>query len=109
MKFLLITGIVLLGGCATASSQSSGTLSDGSIVHTLTCEDNWDGCYLAAAKICGAQGFEELDRSADGKLTSAGELARMHSTDGSIEDFKYSESPRKEVFNRVLTFRCDSK
>ena len=55
-----------------------------------------------------ADRFEELDRVADGSVTSAGYLARMHSVEGGIENHVYSERPRDEVFSRVLTIRCKS-
>jgi hypothetical protein len=97
-----------LSACANTPAPEGSTMSDGTTAFTVACEDGWDDCYTAARKICGDADFEELDRVADGSVTSAGYLARMHSVEGGIENHVYSERPRDEVFSRVLTIRCKS-
>lgn len=81
-------------------------MSDGTPVHTIRCEANWDGCYLAADQICGNRGFEEVDRNVDSALSSAGRLERMHTIEGGIERHRYSENAQEESYNRVITIRC---
>ena len=98
--------LALIAGCVSADRHSVADLSDGSSVHTLHCRDGWTRCYQSARDICGSRGFEEVERVVDGKVTSAGRLARLHSIDGSIEDHAYSEDPRNEVFDRTVTIRC---
>ncbi len=97
----------VIAGCASADRHSVADLSDGSSVHTLHCRDGWTRCYRSAQDICGSRGFEEVERVVDGKVTSAGHLARLHSIDGSTEDFAYSEDPRNEAFERTVTIRCN--
>ena len=107
MRLLALLSLVaLLAACANSTTPTGSTMSDGTTAYTVACEDGWDGCYTAARRICGDADFEELDRVADGPVTSAGHLARLHSIEGGIENHVYSEQPRKEVFSRVLTIRC---
>ncbi len=109
MRFRIPAIFVLLaavGGCAFADRHSEAGLSDGTTAHTLHCRDGWAGCYQSAKEICGQGGFEELDRVVDGKVTSAGHLARLHSIEGGMEDHAYSEDARSEVFDRTITIRC---
>ena len=106
MKKVLLLGLLGLGGCATSADHAESVMSDGSTVHTIRCEDSWDGCYLTASKICGELGFEEVARTSDGAVSSAGRLERMHTIEGGIEDHRYSENARVEAYNRVITIRC---
>ncbi len=100
---------LLAGGCASADRHSTVGLSDGSTVHTLHCRAGWAGCYQDAKDICGSDGYEEIDRVVDGKVTSAGHLARLHSIEGGMEDHAYSENARQEVFDRTVTIRCKQR
>ncbi len=109
MDYRILIALVLtisMGGCAVADRHSVAGLSDGSTAHTLHCRDGWAGCYQSAQDICGAGGFEEVDRVVDGKVTSAGHLARLHSIEGGMEDHAYAEDARSEVFDRTVTIRC---
>ena len=98
--------VIALTACETPESKSTG-LADGSTAHSVNCVSGWDECYMIATKICGNASFTELDRAADGSVSSAGHLARRHTVDGGIDNHVYSENPREEVFQRVLTFRCN--
>lgn len=106
-SMIVVFCAIALVGCETPKSKSTD-LADGSTAHTVSCASGWDECYLLATKICGSSEFTELDRMADGSVSSAGHLARRHTVEGGIENHVYSENPREEVFNRVLTFRCNS-
>ena len=107
MLCMIIVGACITA-CASPPSPEGSALSDGTTVYTLTCEDAWQDCYTSARKICGAAGFEEIDRVQDGSITSAGHLQRMHNTEGGNEKHVYAENPRNEAFSRVLTIRCSS-
>ena len=109
MRMMLIFCLAGLTACVTDSSHSASSMTDGSVVHTVHCEDSWNGCYLTASRICGERGFEEVTRSVDGTLSSAGRLERMHSIEGDIEDHRYSENARVENYNRVITIRCGTE
>lgn len=108
MRGALFVGLLVLAGCAADSRHASSSLSDGSIIHTVRCEGNWDACYLAASRICGDPGFEEVAREVDTALSTSGRLERMHTTDGHIEQHRYSESVQEAGHNRVVTIRCNS-
>ena len=98
---------LFVAGCA--SSPPEGTaLSDGSISYTVTCEEDWSACYGAAKKVCGGNDFEELDRLADATVMSGGQLSHRSIQDGGRENQVYTDVPREEAFNRILTFRCTS-
>lgn len=106
MKLILGLCLLLLAACVKDAGHSVSSLSDGSVVHTVRCEDNWDGCYLAAARLCDNRGFQEVDRTTDSALSTAGRLERMHTVEGSIDEHRYSENARAEAYNRVITIRC---
>jgi hypothetical protein len=106
MKTILVVCLLGLTACVKDTGHSTSSMSDGSIVHTVRCDDGWDGCYLTASRICGERGFEEVERSIDTSLSSAGRLERMHTVEGGIDQHRYSENPRTESHNRVITIRC---
>ena len=108
MKLILAVCLLALAACVKDTGHAASSLSDGSVVHTLRCEESWDGCYLAAARLCGDRGFQELGRTVDSALVTAGRLERMHTVEGSIDEHRYSENARAESYNRVITIRCDS-
>ncbi len=101
-----LMSLCIIAGCASADRHSVANLNDGTTVHTLHCQDGWATCYRSAQQICGADGFEEVERLVDGKVTSAGHLARLHSVEGDMDDFAYAEDARTEVFDRTVTIRC---
>ena len=106
---ILVCLLALLLVASCVSTQSSSTpLSDGTTAHVVRCEKGWTDCYASAGRICGAGGYTELDRVADGAMSTAGRLERRHSIDGGIDNHVYTESARDEVFQRVLAFRCDA-
>jgi hypothetical protein len=108
MKIIIVVlCAIALVGCSAPKSKSTA-LTDGSTAYTVSCASGWGECYRLATKICGSTEFTELDRMADGSVSSAGHLARRHSVEGGIDDHVYSENPRKEIFDRVLTFGCNS-
>ena len=105
MRAFLYCWLLSLAACAADPGHSSSRMSDGTMVHTIRCEENWDACYLAASRICDGE-FEEVARDADHAISSAGRLERMHSTEGGIERQRYSENVREASHNRVLMIRC---
>jgi len=107
VKTLALIGAVGLAACVSESGHSISSMTDGTVVHTLRCDSNWDGCYLAAARICGDGGFREIERSLDSSLSSAGRLERMHTVEGGIEHQRYSENARDSANHRVLTIACE--
>lgn len=107
MRILFLAVSVLLLASCTGPGTTPTTLSDGTTVHMVRCDNNWHDCYRSARQVCGTDDFTELDRLADETVSSAGRLEPRHSVEGGIENQVYSESPRKEVFQQVLTFRCN--
>lgn len=56
---------LFLGGCAFASSAY---LPDGSQGHNISCsgrESSWGACYQKAGEICGARGYQTIEKSGD--------------------------------------------
>ena len=103
---ILIFSLFLLAACAEPKTTPT-TLSDGTTVHMVRCDNDWHDCYRSAHQVCGTDDFTEMDRLADETMSSAGRLERRHSIEGGIENHVYSETPRKEVIQQVLTFRCN--
>ena len=59
-------------GCATASQTY---LPSGEQGHNITCSGtalNWGHCYEKAGEICGARGYDIVDKSGDQGATFAG-------------------------------------
>ena len=106
MRILSPVWLLILGACATDSGHSTTAMSDGAEVHTIRCENSWDGCYRTANRICGRGGFDEIDRSVASSVDSAGRLQRMHTVEGAIDDHRYSENPQEKVFERLILVRC---
>lgn len=62
---LLLSALVLLGGCASARQTYT---ADGSTGHSIDCSGtarNWGMCFEKAGEICGTRGYEVLNRSGD--------------------------------------------
>lgn len=98
--------MLLCAACASTGSPEGSSLSDGSRVFTLQCDDNWAQCYSAAQKACGSGGFEEIDRVADSSLSNAGRMQSRVFIEGGRENEVYDESVRAEVSRRAITIRC---
>jgi len=63
--FVLLTVAVGMSGCATASKTYT---PDGKEGYSISCSGsalNWGMCYEKAGDLCGAKGYEVLDRSGD--------------------------------------------
>ena len=106
MKPVAVLIALTMAACAAEPEYSETTMSDGSLTYTFRCDNFWDECYRAAAKVCGARGFDEVARSADGTLSSGGRLERMPPINGGMEDQRYSETTRETLANRIITVRC---
>jgi uncharacterized protein YceK len=62
---VLLTVIVSISGCATASKTHT---PDGKEGYNISCSGsalNWCMCYEKAGDLCGAKGYEVLDKSGD--------------------------------------------
>ena len=65
ITYMLLLILILLGGCATAKKTYT---SDGKEGYSITCSGsalNWGMCYEKAGEICGAKGYEVLEKSGD--------------------------------------------
>lgn len=63
VAMVCLAATCLLAGCAT-THQSYGP--DGRKAYTLNCSGlarGWDKCFSAAGDICGAKGYDVVDRS----------------------------------------------
>lgn len=71
---VLISMIALVAGCATASKTYT---SDGKEGYAIDCSGsalNWSMCYEKAGELCGAKGYEVLEKSGDkGSMVTAGQ------------------------------------
>lgn len=71
---LIISIMVFLGGCATASKTYT---SDGKEGYSINCSGsalNWGMCYEKAGELCGTKGYEVLEKSGDtGAMVTAGQ------------------------------------
>lgn len=107
MKHLImLLPVLLCGACGSQPEAEGSSLSDGATVFTFRCDDDWAQCYSAAAKACGKAGYEEVDRSTEGSVSSAGRLQQRVFTEGGRDNSVYDEAVRTEVTSRVITVRC---
>ena len=72
---VILSIVVFMGGCATSSKTFT---SDGKDEYVLNCSGstlNWGMCYEKAGKLCGAKGYEALEKSCDiGAIVTAGQF-----------------------------------
>lgn len=74
-RFVFAASAVLsIVGCAT---EHKSFAPDGRLAYTLNCSGlarGWDKCFSAAGNICGASGYDVIDRSDESAVmgTSAG-------------------------------------
>ena len=106
MRLALIFLTLGIAGCADVKSHSTGTLSDGAIVHSFRCDENWDACYRAADKVCGDAGYVELDRAPDRHTTTAHELAERQRADDGVSGKQLPNSIPGNQRVGTLTVRC---
>ena len=108
MRLAVLIVAVVAAGCADVKSHSVSSLSDGSEIHSFKCDDNWDGCYRAAATACGDRGYVEIDRAADAGATSIERRDRVLRADDGIHTRTLpSNQPRDPRRDGVLTIRCN--
>lgn len=71
-KFLILGAALFMAGCATASKTYA---PDGREAFTVDCSGaalNWGYCQKKAGELCGARGYDVLDRSSDQNATFGG-------------------------------------
>ena len=62
---VVLAAAVLAGGCASAHQTYT---SDGKVGHSLNCSGtarNWGMCYEKAGELCGAKGYDVLQKSGE--------------------------------------------
>ena len=70
---LLVMAFVL--GCATASKTFTADGEEGYAIDCSGSALSWGMCYEKTGKLCGAKGYEVLERSGDkGVMASAGQF-----------------------------------
>jgi hypothetical protein len=109
MRLVCVFLLLGLAGCADVKSHSTGTLSDGGIVHSFRCDENWDACYRAADQVCGDGGYVEIDRAPDTHTTTAGEFAEKRRADDGVSGKKLLNSIPTNQRVGTLTVRCKSR
>lgn len=65
LALLLTASVAATGGCAT---EHKSYAPDGRVAYTLNCSGlarGWDKCYSAAGNLCGARGYDVVDRSSE--------------------------------------------
>lgn len=81
---LIALGAAVLTGCATVR-ESYGP--DGRKAYSLNCSGTargWDKCFSAAGELCGASGYDVLDRNSESMVAgSYGSSANVNSMGGS--------------------------
>jgi hypothetical protein len=63
LRLIRLLPLLLLGACATTHQSYA---PDGRKAYTLNCSGlarGWDKCFAAAGNICGARGYDVIDRS----------------------------------------------
>ncbi|MFH1077412.1 MAG: hypothetical protein V1753_11400 [Pseudomonadota bacterium] len=72
---VILSIVVFMSGCATASKTFT---SDGKEGYSINCSGsalNWGMCYEKAGQLCGAKGYEVLEKSGDtGAMVTAGQF-----------------------------------
>lgn len=81
---IIALGAVVLTGCATVR-ESYGP--DGRKAYSLNCSGmarGWDKCFSAAGEICGAAGYDVIDRNSEDVVAgSYGSSANVNKNSGS--------------------------
>ncbi len=96
-RAILIAGVgcLIVAGCATTRQSYA---PDGRKAYTLNCSGlarGWDKCFSAAGNLCGARGYDVLDRS--------DESAEMGSVGGNSNGFGGSWAKTNE---RSMVVAC---
>ena len=108
MKSFGVPLLFFLIGCADVASHSKSTMSDGATVHAFRCENNWDACYRAAEKACGAAGFTELERLPDVGSTANEQLEALRRADDGVHSRQLPADGMRHVQrDGTLTVRCN--
>jgi len=102
MKPLLaVTAMIILAGCASGTSSDPSGSVDRTQPMVVGCSDGLAKCYSQANELCGARGFDELERTRDSQLTAAGRLERQ-----SDDRHVYREDVRFEDGLQTIVIRC---
>ena len=91
VAILLMIIAIFAGGCATSKKTFT---SDGREGYSINCSGsalNWGMCYEKAGELCGAKGYEVLEKSGDrGAMVTAGQYGLFGGS----------------VINRSMIVRC---
>jgi hypothetical protein len=70
---LALLGFIFLAGCTTAKVTRG---PDGREAHSINCSgtaNSWNACYEKAGELCGARGYDVVDKTGDtGSTFNAG-------------------------------------
>lgn len=78
--FLLVVILMLMSGCATVNKTYT---ADGKEAYALNCSGTargWDKCLKAAGDLCGARGYNILDRSSEDMAVSGADANGFFAT-----------------------------
>jgi hypothetical protein len=71
-NIILFLCFLLVSGCATVNKTYT---SNGDEAYSLNCSGTargWDKCFTAAGNLCGAKGYNILDRSDESMVAAGG-------------------------------------
>lgn len=81
LKFIVGLSLmaVALNGCASVRKTYTSTGKEGYSINCSGTASTWGNCYERAGDICGAKGYEVLEKIGENLATSSGNLLEQHS------------------------------
>lgn len=74
-----VSMLVILCGCATARKTYTSTGKEGYSINCSGGATTWGRCYEKAGDVCGARGYEVLEKIGENLSSSSGNLFEQHS------------------------------
>ena len=73
-RIILLAGLSMMAAFASGSGSGEPGVADRTQDIVLDCSQGMGKCVLAANKICGGRGFDEIDRLQDVRVTTTGRM-----------------------------------
>lgn len=73
-RLLVVVGLVVVSGLPACATVRESYAPDGRKAYALNCSGTargWDKCFSAAGEKCGANGYDILERSSEGRSYGA--------------------------------------
>jgi hypothetical protein len=103
MRMPYVAVVCILSALSACTSSTQTYTPDGSVGYTLSCFNDWGGCFAKAGDLCKSRGYTVIDRHEEKHAYGSGNSATWSGGTGQISPgFAGTES------TRTMLIKCNA-